>query len=143
MFSFILKFLYFKKCNNLHNTSSFNNKNKFIVFQSFIFLLVSPLKLRPIEGWPSSRVAKPFCHHNTFPATAYKIVLLSTIFLSFFIQDPPPPGLLPVLGPLERYLTPTLDAALLCSSMAGADLGQRKGPGVLHWELRHSLSTTE
>ena len=25
----------------------------------------------------------------------------------------PPPGLLPVLGPCERYMTPTLDAALL------------------------------
>ena len=46
----------------------------------------------------------------------------------------PPPGLLPVLGPLTRYMTPTLDAALLMcgspergratSSRAGADLGQ-------------------
>ena len=37
----------------------------------------------------------------------------------------PPPELLPVLGPLERYRTPTLDTALLCSSRAGSDLGQR------------------
>ena len=29
-----------------------------------------------------------------------------------------------VLGPLERYITPTLDAALLSSSRAGADLGR-------------------
>ena len=29
-----------------------------------------------------------------------------------------------MLGPLERYMTPTLDAALLISSMAGADLGR-------------------
>ena len=36
----------------------------------------------------------------------------------------PPPELLPVLGPLERYMTPTLDVALLISSRAGADLGQ-------------------
>ena len=36
----------------------------------------------------------------------------------------PPPELLHVLGPLERYMTPTLDAALLCSSRAGSDLGQ-------------------
>ena len=36
----------------------------------------------------------------------------------------PPPGLLPVLGRLERYMTPTLDSALLISSRAGADLGQ-------------------
>ena len=34
----------------------------------------------------------------------------------------PPPELLHVLGPLERYMTPTLDAALLCSSRAGSDL---------------------
>ena len=43
------------------------------------------------------------------------------IFYLFSIH--PPPGLLPVLGPLERYMIPTLDAALLCSSRAGADLG--------------------
>ena len=36
----------------------------------------------------------------------------------------PPPGLLPVLGPLEWYMTPTLDAALLISSRMGADLGR-------------------
>ena len=41
----------------------------------------------------------------------------------FFIR--PPPGLLPVLGPLERYMTPRLDAALLSSSRAGADLGRK------------------
>ena len=40
----------------------------------------------------------------------------------FFIR--PPPGLLPVLGLLKRYMTPTLDAALLISSRAGADLGR-------------------
>ena len=28
-----------------------------------------------------------------------------------------------MLGPLERYLTPTLNAALLISSRVGADLG--------------------
>ena len=42
--------------------------------------------------------------------------------LLFFMR--PPPELLPVLGPLERYMTPTLDAALLYSSRAGSDLGQ-------------------
>ena len=36
--------------------------------------------------------------------------------LTFFIIVHPPPELLPVLGPLERYVTPTLDTALLCSS---------------------------
>ena len=57
--------------------------------------------------------------------------------------------------------TPTLDGALLSSSRAGADLGRtsdsrllttnvkgiyrkpQKGPGVLHWELQNSISTTE
>ena len=43
-------------------------------------------------------------------------------FLNFFIC--PFPLLLPVLGPLEWYMTPTLDAALLSSSRAGADLGR-------------------
>ena len=43
--------------------------------------------------------------------------------LLFFLSICPPLGLLPVLGPLERYATPTLDAALLISSRAGADLG--------------------
>ena len=38
--------------------------------------------------------------------------------INFFIR--PPPELLPVLGPLEP---PTLDAALLCSSRVGSDLG--------------------
>ena len=42
----------------------------------------------------------------------------------FFFSICPPRELLPVLGPLEWYLTPTLDAALLCSSRAGSDLGQ-------------------
>ena len=42
----------------------------------------------------------------------------------FFFSIHPPPELLPVLGPLERYMTPTLDAALLYSSRAGSDLGQ-------------------
>ena len=41
-----------------------------------------------------------------------------------FFSIRPPPGLLPVLGPLERYMMPTLDSALLISSRAGADLGR-------------------
>ena len=41
-----------------------------------------------------------------------------------FFSIRPPPGLLYVLRPLERYMTPTLDAALLISSRAGADLGR-------------------
>ena len=41
-----------------------------------------------------------------------------------FFCIPPPPGLLPVLGLLEWYMTPTLDSALLISSRAGADLGR-------------------
>ena len=45
------------------------------------------------------------------------------IFIIFFCIRPPP-ELLPVLGPLERYMTPTLDAALLYSSRAGSDLGR-------------------
>ena len=43
-------------------------------------------------------------------------------FLFFCFR--PPPELLPVLGPLEWYMTPTLDASLLCSSRAVSDLGR-------------------
>ena len=40
-----------------------------------------------------------------------------------FFKYLPSSRLLPVLGPLERNMTPTLDTALLCSSRAGSDLG--------------------
>ena len=40
-------------------------------------------------------------------------VPVSLIFFYYFFSIPPPPGLLLVLGPLTRYMTPTLDAALL------------------------------
>ena len=42
-----------------------------------------------------------------------------------FFSIRPSPELLPVLGLLEQYMTPTLDAALLCSSRAGSDLGRK------------------
>ena len=38
------------------------------------------------------------------------------LFKGFFVCVHPPLELLPLLGPLEQYVTPTLDAALLCSS---------------------------
>ena len=41
----------------------------------------------------------------------------------FFVSIHPPLELLPVLGPLERCMMPTLDTALLYSSRAGSDLG--------------------
>ena len=44
--------------------------------------------------------------------------------LFFFFCIRPSPGLFPVLGPLERYMTSTLDVVLLSSSRVGADLGQ-------------------
>ena len=45
------------------------------------------------------------------------------IYLFFCIH--PPPELLPVLVPLEQYMTPTLDAALLYGSRMGSDLGYK------------------
>ena len=49
---------------------------------------------------------------------------LSFLNYRFFLNIiRPPPELLPVLGPLERYVTTTLDTALLCSSRAGSHLG--------------------
>ena len=44
-------------------------------------------------------------------------------FFLVFFSIRPPLGLPPVLGPLEQYMTLTLDSALLISSRAGADLG--------------------
>ena len=49
---------------------------------------------------------------------------------SFFFGICPSPVLLPVSGPCERYMTPTLDAALLISSRAGADPGLLSDSGV-------------
>ena len=43
--------------------------------------------------------------------------------MRFFFSIRLSPELLPVLGPLEWYMMLTLDAALLCSSRAGSDLG--------------------
>ena len=44
----------------------------------------------------------------------------------FIIIIRPHPELLPVLGPMERWRD-ALDAALLCSSRAGSDLGRVSG----------------
>ena len=52
----------------------------------------------------------------------FSIVHIYLFYNLFSIH--PPPGLLPELGLLERYMTPTLDSALLCCSRAGADLGR-------------------
>ena len=41
-----------------------------------------------------------------------------------FFLYPPSSGIAPMLGPLERYMTPTLDTALLYSSRMGSDLGR-------------------
>ena len=72
-------------------------------------------------------------------------LLFFSRFLHVFFCIRPPPGLLPVLGPLECYMTPTLDAALLISSRVGADLGRTSAKllGVLQFELQQSLSASE
>ena len=53
-----------------------------------------------------------------------QFVLEANVFFLLFFSIRPPSGLLPVLGPLEWYMTPTLDWALLITSRAGADLGR-------------------
>ena len=62
---------------------------------------------------------------NIFSVKDFFLGFLIGLFLLFvtFFSIRPPPGLLPVLGPLERYMTPTLDTAMLYSSRAGPDLG--------------------
>ena len=58
-----------------------------------------------------------------------KRVILNPCICTLWIESNffcihPSQGLLPVLGPLERCMTPALDMALLSSSRAGADLGR-------------------
>ena len=67
---------------------------------------------------------------NSFPIRKQQLCLANFIepqkmvlFFGFFWGICPRPGLLPVLGPCERYMTPTLDVALLISSRAGTDPG--------------------
>ena len=60
----------------------------------------------------------------------------SSLTLIFF-SIRPPPGLLPVLGPLEQYLMPTLDAALLLNDWHPI-LGRIWSPeiGYSHFQLK-------
>ena len=50
---------------------------------------------------------------KNFPSNSFQLLMLELFFIYFLFSIRPPPGLLPVLGPLTRYMTPTLDAALL------------------------------
>ena len=43
-----------------------------------------------------------------------------------------------MLGPLERYMTPILDAALLSSSRAGADLGGTSDISISEQLMHHT-----
>ena len=63
-----------------------------------------------------------FAFFNFFHSCISFCHIIIIIIIIFSIR--PPPGLLPVLGSLERYMTPTLDSAVLISSRAGADLGR-------------------
>ena len=90
-----------------------------VMLNEYTFLVVSFGQVQPnavYRFWSKSTVT--FSHLHSVKLTSLKIISLKRFFC---IR--PPLGLLPVLGPLERYVTPTLDAALLVSSRAGADLG--------------------
>ena len=70
----------------------------------------------------------------SFISPFYKILMQyfsAKLMKSFFGGICSPPGLLPVLGPCERYMTPTLDAAVLISSRAGTDPGLSSDSRVL------------
>ena len=58
------------------------------------------------------------------PKLIFIFIFILFLFLFLFFSIRPPQRLLPVLGPLEPYMAPTLDAALLNSQRVGADLGQ-------------------
>ena len=76
-----------------------------------------------------------FCYLNIELTIEIKGIecLTKVMIVFYFVSIRPPPEFLPVFGPLKWYMTPTLDAALLCivhrdwvttiSSRAGADLG--------------------
>ena len=53
---------------------------------------------------------------ESFTLTPNLVILSDLVFWRVCFSIRPPPGLLSVLGPLERYITPTFDAALLYSS---------------------------
>ena len=61
------------------------------------------------------RINKPGLHGFQ---ELHKVVCVVKLFFCLFFSIRPFPGLLPVLGPLERYMTPTLDMDLLSSSRA-------------------------
>ena len=64
----------------------------------------------------------PVTHESAFNQTLIKLYFSSS---KAFFCIRPSLELLPVLGLLEQYMTPTLDTALLCSSRAGYDLGRK------------------
>ena len=102
--------------------------------------------MHTVSIWPTTRLGWTLCSENlffdlksnsahlfidchkyiksVFPQNIPNVTYFPAFIIFFFIIRPPL-GLLPVLGPLEQYMTPTLDAALLCSSWAGSDLGCR------------------
>ena len=66
----------------------------------------------------------------------------SEIYSLFFLNlIRPSRGLLPVLGSLERYMTPTLDTALLISSRAGTDLGLTSDKVDMYKSVLYNLSS--
>ena len=69
---------------------------------------------------------QPLCNEGCKPVLSFSNasqpeLICHSIIIFFCIC--PSPELLSVLGPLERDMMPTLDAALLCSSRVGSDLG--------------------
>ena len=77
-----------------------------------------------LEYWINLKILWNMTSYKRVSRPQANVASLNTWFklYNFFIR--PSWGLLPVLGPREWYMTPTLDAALLSSSRAGADLGQ-------------------
>ena len=71
--------------NKNRSTRSDYRTKKFFVEQGrshpkHVFFLVYRLKAQPMERWSSRRAAKPFCCHNTFPATAYQLIIPDNYF---------------------------------------------------------------
>ena len=101
----------------------------------------------PAPLWQHRLGLSQSCQHNMWischlakSGKYFWIFLCYSLFASIFLSIRPSPELLPVLGPLERYVTLTLDVALICNSRAGSDLGHMSDWLEEHINIEHAHS---
>ena len=101
----------------------------------------------PAPLWQHRLGLSQSCQHNMWischlakSGKYFWIFLCYSLFASIFLSIRPSPELLPVLGPLERYVMLTLDVALICNSRAGSDLGHKSDWLEEHINIEHAHS---